>query len=85
MSRLTVIWWTRSAADSRPQLDRIAASTLLITGDRDVEVPPGCQQQFARGIRKVHWRFVRDSGHATPVDQPVEFNRLVLKFLADEG
>ena len=56
--------------DSRAQLDRISASTLLVTGDRDAVVPRGCQQQLARGIRKVQWHIVRDSGHATPVDQP---------------
>jgi 3-oxoadipate enol-lactonase len=67
--------------DSRPQLDRIAASTLLITGNRDAVVPRSCQQQLARGIRKVQWHIVRDSGHATPVDQPEEFNRVVLEFL----
>jgi 3-oxoadipate enol-lactonase len=70
--------------DSRPQLDRIAAATLLITGDRDAVVPRGCQQQLARGIRKVQWHIVHDSGHATPVDQPEQFNRVVLKFLKDE-
>jgi 3-oxoadipate enol-lactonase len=71
--------------DSRSQLDRIAAPTLLITGDRDAVVPRGCQQQLVRGIRKVRWHIVRDSGHATPVDQPEEFNRVVLEFLKDEG
>jgi 3-oxoadipate enol-lactonase len=70
--------------DSRNQLDRIAAPTLLISGDRDAIVPRGCQQQLARRIRKVQWHIVRDSGHATPVDQPEEFNRVVLKFLKDE-
>jgi pimeloyl-ACP methyl ester carboxylesterase len=70
--------------DSRGQLDRIAAPTLLITGDRDAVVPRGCQQQLARGIRKAQWHIVRDSGHATPVDQPEEFNRVVLGFLKDE-
>jgi pimeloyl-ACP methyl ester carboxylesterase len=71
--------------DSRAQLHRIMASTLLITGDRDVVVPRGCQQQLVRGIRQVLWHIVRDSGHATPVDQPEEFNRVVLEFLKDEG
>lgn len=70
--------------DSRPQLDRITASTLLITGDRDAVVPRGCQQQLVRGIRKIQWHIVRNSGHATPVDQPEEFNRVVLQFLKDE-
>jgi 3-oxoadipate enol-lactonase len=67
--------------DSRSRLDRIAAPTLLITGDRDAVVPRGCQQQLVRGIRKIQWHIVRDSGHATPVDQPEEFNRVVLEFL----
>ena len=67
--------------DSRKQLDRITAATLLITGDRDAVVPRGCQQQLVRGIPKIQWHIVRDSGHATPVDQPEEFNRAVLEFL----
>jgi 3-oxoadipate enol-lactonase len=71
--------------DSRAQLDRIAAPTLLITGDRDAVVPRGCQQQLARGIRNARWHIVRDSGHATPVDQPDEFNRVVMEFLRAEG
>ncbi len=70
--------------DSRSQLGRISASTLLVTGDRDAVVPRGCQQQLARGIRKVQWQIVRDSGHATPVDQPEEFNRVVLEFLKQD-
>ncbi len=72
--------------DSRTRLDRIRQPTLLITGDRDVIVPRRCQQQLVRGIPKLRWKVVRDSGHATPVDQPDEFNRLVLDFLlANDG
>jgi pimeloyl-ACP methyl ester carboxylesterase len=70
--------------DSRAQLDQIAAATLLITGERDAVVPRSCQQQLARGIRRARWQILRDSGHATPVDQPEEFNRVVLEFLKDE-
>ena len=70
--------------DSRPQLDRITAATLLITGDRDAVVPRGCQQQLVRGIRQIQWHIVPDSGHATPVDQPEEFNRVALEFSKDE-
>ncbi len=67
--------------DLRARLDRIQAPTLLITGDRDTVVPRGCQQQLASGIRRVQWHIVRDSGHATPIDQPEEFNKTVLNFL----
>lgn len=71
--------------DSREQLARIQQSTLVITGDRDVVVPHGCQQQLVRGLSHVRWQFVRDSGHATPIDQPAEFNRLVLDFVKAGG
>jgi 3-oxoadipate enol-lactonase len=71
--------------DSRAQLDRITAPTLIITGDRDAVVPRGCQQQLARGIRNARWQLVPDSGHATPVDRPEEFNRVVLEFLRGKG
>lgn len=71
--------------DSRPHLSRIQAPTLLITGDRDNVIPRGCQQQLVRGIRNIKWHIVRDSGHATPIDQPEEFNRAVFDFLKDEG
>ena len=67
--------------DTRRALHRIHAPTLVITGDRDRIVPRGCQLQLVRGIPNVRWQIVRDSGHATPIDQPDEFNRLVLGFL----
>ena len=67
--------------DTRRSLHRIHAPTLIITGDRDRIVPRGCQLQLVRGIPNVRWQIVRDSGHATPIDQPEEFNRLVLEFL----
>lgn len=67
--------------DTRAQLARVRVPTLVITGERDRVVPRGCQQQLVRGLPQVQWRIVPDSGHATPIDQPEEFNRLVLEFL----
>ena len=67
--------------DTRRRIQRIQAPTLVITGDRDVVVPRGIQQQLVRGIPNVQWQIVRDSGHATPIDQPDEFNRIVMEFL----
>ena len=70
--------------DGRAQLTRIQAATLIVSGDRDVVVPHGCQQQLVRGIARVRWHIVPDSGHATPIDQPEEFNRVVVEFLKGE-
>ena len=67
--------------DTRRALHRIHAPILVITGDRDRIVPRGCQLQLVGGLPNVRWKTVRDSGHATPIDQPAEFNRMVLEFL----
>jgi 3-oxoadipate enol-lactonase len=70
--------------DTRRQLQRIQAPTLILTGERDNVVPRGCQRQLVEGIPHAQWQLVADSGHATPIDQPAEFNRLVLNFLLAE-
>jgi pimeloyl-ACP methyl ester carboxylesterase len=67
--------------DMRPQLCRIHAPTLVVTGDHDNVVPRGCQLQLVHSIPQVEWRLIEDSGHATPIDQPDEFNQVVEEFL----
>ena len=69
--------------DARFQLDRIKAGTLVVTGDHDNVVPRGCQMQLVRGIPGARWELIKDSGHATPIDQPEAFNRVVLEFLGE--
>jgi len=62
------------------RLESVAQPVLVVSGDRDY-TPPARKglyvQRLPRGIMEI----VRDSGHATPVDQPAEFNRIVLGFL----
>lgn len=67
--------------DLRRQLSRIHAPTLVITGEHDNIVPRGSQLQLVRSIPNVEWKLIQDSGHATPIDQPDEFNRVVMEFL----
>lgn len=71
--------------DVRQQLSRIHAPTLVVTGDHDNVVPRGCQLQLVHSIPQVEWKLIKDSGHATPIDQPEEFNRFVMEFLKAEG
>jgi pimeloyl-ACP methyl ester carboxylesterase len=68
--------------DSRRNLARIATPTLVVTGDRDGTVPRARQRELAFGIDGARWEVVRDSGHATPVDQPDVYNALVMSFIA---
>jgi pimeloyl-ACP methyl ester carboxylesterase len=67
--------------DLRRQLSRIHAPTLVITGENDNVVPRGSQLQLVRSIPHAEWKLIQDSGHATPIDQPDEFNRVVMEFL----
>jgi pimeloyl-ACP methyl ester carboxylesterase len=44
-------------------------------------VPRAAVLALAQGIAGARFSLIEDSGHATPYDQPDEFNRQVLEFL----
>ena len=69
--------------DSRRRLHRITCPTLIVSGDRDRTVPRSLQSRLAQGIPGARWEIVRDSGHATPIDQPDAYNALLESFLSD--
>jgi pimeloyl-ACP methyl ester carboxylesterase len=68
--------------DARRHLDAVRCPTLLIVGEHDRTVPPGAAEALRRGIPHAELLVVRNSGHATPYDQPETFNRVVLDFIA---
>ncbi len=64
--------------------DRIGAITcpvLFVSGDRDY-TPPTTKEAYAQEIPDARVVVIPDSGHATPVDQPDAFNKVVLDFLS---
>jgi len=69
------------AFDVTHRLGEIACPTLVIAGDRDTTVPLHAKKFLAQHIRGARFELVADSGHATPVDQPDVFNRLVMNFV----
>ena len=69
--------------DSRRELSRIASPTLVVTGERDGTVARARQRELANGIRGARWEVIRNSGHATPIDQPDVYNALLRSFLRD--
>jgi pimeloyl-ACP methyl ester carboxylesterase len=71
-----------AAFDARRELAHIHCPTLVLAGDRDTTVPRAAVEALARGIGGAQFQLITDSGHATPYDQPDEFNRRVLEFLA---
>lgn len=70
-----------SRFDARPCLHSISCPTLIVAGDRDDTVPLAAKQEMAAGIRGARLEIVSGSGHATPLDAPQVFNRLLLEFL----
>jgi len=69
------------AFDVTHRLREIACPTLVIVGDRDTTVPLRAKKFLAEHIRGARFELVADSGHATPIDQPEAFNRLVMNFV----
>ena len=63
------------------RLPSITCPTLVVSGDTDYAVPMSVKKRLAEGIPNCQMVVIPHSGHATPVDQPETFNKLVLEFL----
>lgn len=69
--------------DLSSQMRMIHAPTLIITGENDSVVPPAIQIELASQIPHAEHVFIPDAGHAVSVEQPNEYNRIILNFLAN--
>ena len=58
-----------------------SAPTLVVSGERDSMVPHELKESLVFGIPNAKIEIVNDSGHATPIDSPDTFNRVLLNFL----
>lgn len=65
------------------RLSSITCPTLVVSGDTDYAVPMGVKKKLADGLPNSRMVVIPDSGHATPVDQPEAFNKLLLEFILD--
>jgi pimeloyl-ACP methyl ester carboxylesterase len=63
-------------------LKRLPLPTLLITGEADLYSPPALIRMVAAQIPNSEVVIVREAGHSSYWEQPEEFNRAVLDFLA---
>lgn len=78
-NRVRTMWLTQpnySAAD----LERIAAPTLVILGERD-DIRRDHAQEMARFIPNGKLEIIRDAGHLVPLEKPEELNRKIIAFL----
>ena len=65
-----------------PYLDRVTCPSLVVTGDQDTTLSRASQYELVERIKKCRHVIIKDSGHATPIDQPDEFNRIMLDFMS---
>ncbi len=63
------------------QLRLITCPTLVISGDRDY-TPVSLKEAYVAKIRNAQLRVIKHSRHATPMDQPQQFNTALDEFLS---
>jgi 3-oxoadipate enol-lactonase len=69
--------------DRGAPVERIAAPTLVVTGDEDAVYPPATAAALARRIPGARLAVVQGAGHVSNLDQPERFNAAVLAFLRE--
>jgi pimeloyl-ACP methyl ester carboxylesterase len=66
-----------SVADRLPE---VRCPVLVVSGDRDY-TPVSRKEEYVRRLPDAQLAVIADSGHATPIDRPEEFNQRLLRFL----
>lgn len=64
-----------------PRLFRIKVPTLVITGELDTFTPPSLAETIHDGIPGSQLRFIPQSAHMSPLENPDVFNAFLLEFL----
>lgn len=67
--------------DRRADLPRIDVPTLLLAGGDDKVAPASVMERMAAKIRGAEFQVLEGCGHLGPMDQPAEFNAVLLGFL----
>jgi pimeloyl-ACP methyl ester carboxylesterase len=63
-------------------MGKMPVKTLVMTGDTDLWAPPALQRLYANKLPNAEVAVIREAGHATYWEQPEEFNRMMLEWLA---
>ena len=68
--------------DRVADLPNIKVPVLLVYGGADKLTPPKIGERMQQEIPDARLEVIEDAGHLPNIEQPEEFNRLVLEFLA---
>ena len=71
--------------DQTSFLSRIISPTLIIVGREDSITPVADAEMMHREMPGSRLEIVENAGHVSNMEQPTEFNRVLLKFLHDLG
>jgi 3-oxoadipate enol-lactonase len=71
--------------DFTERLSEISAPTCILVGEQDLIKGPRYAAILQRGIDHAELHTIEGAGHATCWENPTEFNRLILDFLAKQG
>jgi 3-oxoadipate enol-lactonase len=70
--------------DRAAAIERIRAPTLVITSDEDKVYPPSIARNMAKRIPGARLAVISGAGHLSNLEQPGQFNQVVLRFLSDQ-
>lgn len=62
------------------RLHEISCPVLALASDRDY-TPPSVKEAYVARLKDARMELVRDSGHASPIDQPEQVGDAILRFL----
>jgi 3-oxoadipate enol-lactonase len=66
-------------------LSRLRIPSLVIVGEHDPGTPVSMARAIQENLPQSVLRIIRNAAHISNVEQPEEFNRLVLEFLSNQG
>lgn len=69
--------------DSTPDLARITAPTLVVTGSNDTLIPPDATKPLADGIRGARYEVIQGAGHLSNLEAPERYNTLLREHWAN--
>ncbi|HEV7477955.1 MAG TPA: alpha/beta fold hydrolase [Burkholderiales bacterium] len=70
------------AQDRAAPIEKIRVPTLVITSDEDKVYPPSIARAMAKRIPGAQLAVISGAGHLSNLEQPGQFNQVVLRFLS---
>ncbi|MFX0032926.1 MAG: alpha/beta fold hydrolase [Candidatus Hodarchaeota archaeon] len=68
----------------RDQLGKIKCPTLVIGSDQDY-APSSIKEEYTKLLSNAKFIEIKDARHAVAIEKPEEFNKIVMKFLSEQG